>query len=170
MMKRILAFLLAIILIGSLSACGKKNDYAKVNSDEIFSSNQQEKIEEQSSTVSKENENSVSIDDNEDASSTDVHNQSDEATELVDGLHPEFKAAMDSYEEFYDGYCEFMEKYKENPTNLEFLEEYTDMLSKADDVNKKFDAWNEEEMTDEEILYYIEVNNRVLEKLVEVAK
>ncbi len=32
--------------------------------------------------------------------------------ELVDGMRPEFKAAMDSYEEFYDDYCELMKKYE----------------------------------------------------------
>ena len=54
-----------------------------------------------------------------------------ETTE-VPGIRPEFKAAMDSYEEFYDSYCEFLRKYKENPTDYTLLAEYADMLTKVE--------------------------------------
>lgn len=34
------------------------------------------------------------------------------------GLRPEFKEAMDAYEDFYGEYCDFMVKYKENPSDI----------------------------------------------------
>lgn len=90
--------------------------------------------------------------------------------ELVDGMRPEFKEAMDSYEAFYDEYCNFMKKYAENPTDLELLTEYTDMVSKLAEMDKKFEAWDEDEMNNTELKYYLEVNTRVTQKLLEVAE
>ncbi len=34
-------------------------------------------------------------------------------TNLVNGMRPKFKEAMDSYEAFYDEYCTFMKKYND---------------------------------------------------------
>ena len=39
---------------------------------------------------------------------------------LVDGMRPDFKAAMDSYETFFEYYCEFMENY--DTSNLSMLQ------------------------------------------------
>ena len=88
--------------------------------------------------------------------------------ELVDGMRPDFKEAMDSYEAFYDEYCMFMRKFNENASDLTLLSEYGDMLSKAEDMNEAFEAWNEDEMNDAELKYYLEVSNRVMQKMLEV--
>lgn len=58
----------------------------------------------------------------EDVSADREKEESDTEEELVDGLRPEFKEAMDSYEAFYDEYCAFMKKYMKNPTDLKLLE------------------------------------------------
>ncbi len=89
---------------------------------------------------------------------------------LIDGMRPEFKEAMDSYEGFYDKYCDFMKKYAEDPSDLTMLAEYADMMSKAADMSEKFDAWDEDEMNNAELKYYLEVNNRVAQKLLEVSQ
>ncbi len=88
--------------------------------------------------------------------------------ELVDGMRPSFKEAMDSYEVFYDQYCEFMKSY--DSSDLTMLAEYTKLLAKASDVDKKFEAWDETEMNDKETAYYLEVNNRVMQKLLAVSQ
>ena len=88
--------------------------------------------------------------------------------ELVDGMRSEFKEAMDSYEAFYDEYCDFMKKYNDNPSDLKLLAEYADMLSEAADMDEAFEEWDEEAMNDAELKYYLEVNNRVMQKLVDV--
>ena len=86
-----------------------------------------------------------------------------------DEIRPEFKEAMDSYEAFYIEYCEFMKKYSENPTDLTLLAKYADMLVKAEEMNEAFEEWDEDELSAEELQYYLEVNNRVVKMLIDVA-
>lgn len=92
------------------------------------------------------------------------------AAELVDGMRPEFKEAMDSYESFYDEYCDFMEKYSENPADLELLAQYSDMLSQLAEMDEKFEAWDSEELNAAELKYYLEVSARITQKLYGVAQ
>lgn len=91
---------------------------------------------------------------------------SDNAT---DDIRPEFKEAMDSYEAFYTEYCEFIKEYSENPTNLTLLAKYADMLVKAEEMNEAFEEWNEDDLNDGELKYYLDVNNRVMQMLVDVS-
>lgn len=92
----------------------------------------------------------------------------EEPTDELSGIRPEFKAAMDSFEAFYDEYCDFMKKYAENPADLNMLLKYADMLTKLDDMQKKLDAWESEDMSNEELQYYIEVTARIEKKLIGV--
>lgn len=104
--------------------------------------------------------------------STDTISPSESKTDdtnLVDGMCREFKEAMDSYEAFYTEYCEFMKSYSENPTDLTLLTQYADMLAKADEMNEAFEAWDEDDLNSEELKYYLDVNNRVMQMLVDVA-
>lgn len=85
-----------------------------------------------------------------------------------DGIRPEFKEAMDSYEAFYTEYCTFMKEYSENPTDISLLGKYADMLAKAEEMNEAFEAWDEGGLSNEEMEYYLDVNNRVMKMLVDV--
>ena len=100
---------------------------------------------------------------------TQAPEQSVNAAEPVKGIRPEFQEAMDSYETFYTEYCEFLKEYGENPTDLTLLAKYTDMLTKAQEMDEAFEAWNEDELSSEELKYYLDVNNRVMKMLVDVA-
>ena len=92
-----------------------------------------------------------------------------EATaELIDGMRPEFKEAMDAYEAFYKEYCELLKKYAANPTDFSILGQYANMLTKADEVDKAFKKWDESDLNSEELKYYLDVNNRVLKMMVDV--
>lgn len=88
--------------------------------------------------------------------------------EAGSGIRPEFKEAMDSYEAFIDEYCEFMKKYKANPTDLTLLQEYPTFLQKYNEVTTAFNAWDSSDMTNEELEYYAEVSNRALQKMLEI--
>ena len=90
-------------------------------------------------------------------------------TSTADGIRPEFKEAMDSYEAFYTEYCEFMMEYSGNPTDLKLLAQYADMLAKAEEVDKAFEAWDEDDLNNEELKYYLDVNTRVMKMLVDIA-
>lgn len=83
-------------------------------------------------------------------------------------IRPEFKEAMDDYEEFYDEYCDFMKKYKENTTNLKLAKEYVDMLIKLEEMQKSFDEWEDNDLNDAEMKYYIDVTARIEKKLIDV--
>lgn len=89
--------------------------------------------------------------------------------DVADGIRSEFREAMDSYEAFYTEYCVFMKEYNENPADLTLLTKYADMLAKLEEVNEAFDEWDEEELTNEELKYYLDVNNRVWKMLADVA-
>lgn len=90
--------------------------------------------------------------------------------ELVDDMRPEFKEVMDSYEAFYDEYCEIVKKYTQNPSDMELLADYTDMVSKAAEMSEKFEAWENSDLNDAELTYYLDVHNRVAKKLLEVSE
>ena len=86
-------------------------------------------------------------------------------------LRPEFKKAMDSYEEFMNEYCDFMEKYaKSDKTDLELLSDYSDYMSKYADAVEDFEAWDNEDLTTEEASYYLDVQTRINKKLLKVAE
>ena len=95
--------------------------------------------------------------------------QSESTNNSTEDIRPEFKEAMDAYEAFYDEYCEFMKQYKENPYDFSLLAKYTEMMKKTVEINESFEEWDEEEMNNAEIKYYLEVNNRVMQKLIDVA-
>ena len=90
-------------------------------------------------------------------------------TELVDGMRKDFKDAMDSYEAFMDEYVAFMKKYSDNPSDVGLLADYTKYMSKYADMVEKFDKWENEDLNDAELAYYIDVQARVSKKLLDVA-
>ncbi len=89
--------------------------------------------------------------------------------ELVDGMRPEFKEAMDSYEAFFDEYCDFMKKYSESSDVTAMLGDYTDYMTKYADAMQKLGEIGEEELNNVELKYYTEVMGRINQKLIEVA-
>lgn len=90
--------------------------------------------------------------------------------ESTDDLDPEFKEMMDSYEAFFDEYIAFMEKYKENPTDMSLLSELSDMISKEAEMLKEMEGLDQSEMSAAELAYYLEVTGRIYEKLAKVTQ
>ena len=85
------------------------------------------------------------------------------------GLDPDFKKAMDSYEEFMDEYVDFMKRYnKSGGTDLGLMLEYTEYLTDYSEFCESFAEWDEGEMNDAELAYYLDVQTRVNKKLLEV--
>ena len=119
------------------------------------------------------NENDVSSADEvvEEEAKAEAKGGSDDGAEedLVDGMRPEFKEAMDSYEEFYEEYCEVLKKYMEDPTDMAVLTEYSDLMQQSIEVAEKFEEWDNGDLNTEELKYYVEVNGRVTQMLVEAS-
>lgn len=172
-MRKLSVILLSVMMILSLAACKGKttrtisNTPASSKSEisgasEIVSENATDKSENQTSESSEKPE-SIPASAEEPAST----NPPDD---LVNGMRPAFVEAMDSYEAFYDDYCEFMKKYSANPTDITLLAEYAKMTSKLLDIESKFKAWDDSDMNNAELSYYIEVQGRITQKLLEVAQ
>lgn len=176
MNKKLCVLLFGVCLI-SISACGNKEAFSNLDNIPDFSYNEKTTTEadyamNNTDEVSdKELEKDSDEEENNADASGDTKNEDANANEeLVDGMRPEFKEAMDSYEAFYDEYCNVLKKYAKNPSDMQLLADYTKMLTKAAEMSEKFDAWEENEMNDTELKYYLGVVNRVTQKLVEVSE
>ena len=84
-------------------------------------------------------------------------------------IDPEFKAAMDSYEKFFDEYVAIMKKYKANPTDMSILSDYAKYMGQYADMMQKFEKWENEDLNTAEAAYYVDVQARITKKLLEVA-
>lgn len=94
-----------------------------------------------------------------------------EATDSVDGVTPEFKAAMDEYEKFYDDYCDFMKRYMNADATemLSMLNDYTKMLDQLTKMDEELDKMDTSKMSLADQQYFIEVTARIEKKLLEAA-
>ena len=86
------------------------------------------------------------------------------------GLRSDLKEAMENYESFMNDYVDFMKKYKANPTDLSLITDYATYISKYNELSQSFEKWNSSDMNDAEKAYYIEVQTRVNNKLLEAAQ
>lgn len=120
--------------------------------------------------------NTVEISLEKTENNNDVQTSGDNRTEdkedskaEVKGIRTEFKQAMDSYEKFMDEYVEFMKKYADsNGNDLTLLADYADYMSKYAKFAEDFEKWDDEEMSDEELAYYLQVQSKVYQKLSEI--
>ena len=83
-------------------------------------------------------------------------------------VSPDFKAAMDEYEAFFDSYVDYMNRCSENPSDIELLTGLSDMLTREAQMLRDFDAIEDEDLSDADMAYYLEVQARVLGKLATV--
>lgn len=87
----------------------------------------------------------------------------------ANGMRPEFKAAMDGYEAFFDEYCAFMEKYNSSDNPAGMLGDYMSFMSRYTETMNKLDEIGEEELNNAELAYYTEVMARISQKLLAVS-
>lgn len=113
------------------------------------------------------------------AQSVDTASSSKSAVEevepmVVEDLDPEFKNAMDIYEEFIYYYCDFLERYLKADTNeqLGMMEEYAKVMGQYAEVTEAIQIMDahRDEMTSAELQYYIEVTARTSQRMVEFSE
>ena len=74
------------------------------------------------------------------------------------------------FETVYRYYCTLSAHIcLDNPTDSSLLGEYNDIYTRYLDFTQKFDEWDTSEMNKDELNYYLEVSNRVAEKLSEIS-
>ena len=106
--------------------------------------------------------NNPTTNNNGNSPSTSANDNSSSAT----GLRTEFKNAMDSYESAMDEYIAFMTKYNASKgTNPELISAYGEYMKKYIDATDAFKKWDGKEMNKEEAKYYVDVQTRVTQKL-----
>ena len=186
-LRRIIAILCTAAMLISVTACGNKETGSKP-SDEKSSVSSEPTVSEEASSEdssvaeeSKESDESSETESIDEEISSEGENTPDEtesvtseeteapAENLVDGMRPEFKEAIDSYEAFFDEYCEFMKKYNESPNDLTLLTQYAEYIAQYTDTMSKMEALDDGEMNDAETKYYAEVTSRINQKLLEIA-
>ena len=111
------------------------------------------------------NANSISNTNANNNSSTNLNSENNAPINTSD-LRKEFKEAMDSYETFMDEYIAFMTKYTNSSAkDSQMLIDYGEYMKKCIDMVDAFDKWENSGLNKEEAKYYIEVQMRVNQKL-----
>lgn len=93
----------------------------------------------------------------------------DTSTESSDDIGTEFKATMDSYEAFFDEYVELMKSYKSNPTDVNLALKAAEMATAYAENMEKLENLDTSNLNDAELAYYLEVTNRITQKLLSIA-
>ena len=97
-----------------------------------------------------------------------------EEVEEIEEVDPEFKAALDQYEAFINGYCDFLEMYlkADTDTQLSMMEDYATWMSQYAEVMDAVRTLDEcrDEMTPAQLSYYVEVTARVSQRMIEFSE
>lgn len=88
----------------------------------------------------------------------------------ADGIRPEFREAMESYEAFFDEYVAFMEAVDNENTSADYLVKYYDYLAQYTETMEKLDAIDESELSPQEDILYLETMNRINVKLLQATQ
>lgn len=157
-MKKLLLSLLVIVAVVVIAALLWPNNNEVEDADER---------DYDKTAVSNVSDSELQTDSSEDINNSEATIEDEKVD--ADGIRADFKKAMDEYEDFYDEYCQFMKKYKENPSDLTLLSQYANMLTELGEMDEAFKKWESEDLSDAELVYYMEVSSRITKKLLEVA-
>lgn len=173
-MKKISVIIGIMCMALALSACGKNasKEDAKQSSELTETVQETEDTKEAETRKQTEKESEKKADVSKDTKAQTEPAETEKVSDnLVDGMRPEFKEAMDTYEEFMNEYCDFMNKYAASDgTDLGLLSDYADYMDKYADVVESFEAWDDGEMNNAEMAYYLDVQTRINKKLLEIAQ
>ena len=92
-----------------------------------------------------------------------------EQAPAADGVSPDVKEALDSYEAFMDEYVDFMQRYNESGNSSQMMVDYLNYLQKYTDLAAKIEKMDTDSMSSADYAYYIEVTSRVAQKLINVS-
>ena len=98
------------------------------------------------------------------------HTEISEPTNTAErvGVSDSFKKAMDEYERFFDNYVKFMKEFQATDNTASLLGQYTEYMTQYVETMESFEQIENQELTDDELVYYLEVQSRITRKLLEV--
>lgn len=173
MKKRFSRFCIFVVVVLVLGACARlrnSSDNEDVTTQEKTWETEEKTTKEETTTEADTTEEEKEITEAEVTEETEDIKATEEVTDN-NTVSPEFKDTMDTYEEFFDEYIAFMQKYMNAGADdlLSMMNDYNKYLSKYSETMNKMDSINEDELTNADRLYYIEVTSRINEKLLKVA-
>lgn len=80
-------------------------------------------------------------------------------------VNPELKAFLDEYEKFMDEYIDFMKNYNNSDNTAELISDYTSIMQQYAEFAGAIEEYDTDEMSEADAVYYLEVVNRVNEKI-----
>ncbi|MDD6824973.1 MAG: zinc-ribbon domain-containing protein [Oscillospiraceae bacterium] len=168
----IIALVLAIFCLFAGMSQGKKLGFLKTPTDEEYAEagyvveekDNAPEIQIETNNNNTVNSNDVSPDEKEPEPVKEA-----EPIKTADGVDPELKAFLDSYEKFIDEYILFMKKYMEDPGNaVSMLGEYASIMEKYGEFAEAVEKYDEKEMSTADAKYYLEVTNRINQKMLDI--
>ena len=87
---------------------------------------------------------------------------------LINGMRPDVKQAIDNYEKFYDEYCDFMEKYTSSDDIASMMFDYLKLVAQAEKFEKDMDAM-EKDFNNAELNYFLQASARIESRLLRFA-
>ena len=108
-------------------------------------------------------------DTSKDSSKTDKKEKKKTSSKKKDGaVDADFKKMMDSYEDFFDEYIEFMKKYENSDDVAGMLNDYADYMTKYADYMQKLNDVDTDNLSTADAAYYTKVQARIVKKLAEI--
>lgn len=103
------------------------------------------------------------------AADAPASSQAEQSSAPVDGIRPDIKAAIDSYEAFINEYCDFMKKYSEAGNPASMAADYAKFMAQYADTMSKLDAMDDGSFSPQEDKYYLDAMTRINQKLSDTA-
>ena len=94
---------------------------------------------------------------------------SKKSTSSSDNVSPEFKKIMDTYEDFFNDYVDFMKKYNNSTDIVSMATDYAKYTKEYDEKMQSFKDEKTDDLSVADAAYYLEVEARITKKLAEVA-
>ncbi len=143
-MKKVIGIALMLLMLFAATAC-IDGDNATVDTTAIHAQVQADNVE-------------------EGTSDTEANSQENSATV------PEWKKFLEEYEKLVDDYIIMLKKYKDNPTDMSVLADYTKMVSDLASWTKRADDIQSSIQDTEDALEYSKEMLRIAQKLAEVGQ
>ena len=168
-MKKVLCSILAILILATtgvvFTGCGSDNSKDSSSS----------KVETKAETTTEEVTEPTTEEVTEEETTTEAtkpkatKKTTSQKSNSTSGVNANFKATMDSYEEFFNDYVDFMKKYKNSTDITSMASDYADYMTKYSNMMQKLNDIKSEDLSTADLAYYNEVNARITKKLAEVA-
>ena len=172
-MKKVTAIILALVLALTLTGCDGKDLEEKISSAadriEAGAENLGDKLSGLGDKLSgvSDPEPTDAPEPTEAPDPTAEPEETEEASPSNADVRPEIKEAIDSYEEFFREYVDFMESY--DASNIGALSDYLSFLEKYADYMQKLDDLENADLNDAETVYLTQAMLRIDQMLLEVA-